>query len=106
MGKIYTGGVGMTPFGRLLERSVYDMVGESVGLPLKDAGCGAADVGSAFYGTLTNGPFQGQTAIPGPIAMRRLGIEGIPVFNVENACAAGSSAFNLAHVRSSASRRP
>ena len=46
--------------------------------------------------TLTNGQFQGQTAIPGPIAMRRLGIEGIPVFTVENACAAGSSAFNLA----------
>jgi acetyl-CoA acetyltransferase len=28
--------------------------------------------------------------------MRRLGIEGIPVFNVENTCAAGSSTFNLA----------
>ena len=96
MNDIYVVGVGMTPFGRLLERSVYDMVGEAVGLALKDAGCGTADIGSAFYATLTNGQFQGQTAIPGPIAMRRLGIEGIPVFTVENACAAGSSAFNLA----------
>jgi acetyl-CoA acetyltransferase len=96
MNDIYVVGVGMTQFGRLLERSVYDMVGEAVGLALKDAGCGTADIGSAFYGTLTNGQFQGQTAIPGPIAMRRLGIEGVPVFTVENACAAGSSAFNLA----------
>ena len=96
MNEIYIVGVGMTPFGRLLERSVYDMVGEAVGLALKDAGCATADIGSAFYATLTNGQFQGQTAIPGPIAMRRLGIEGIPVFTVENACAAGSSAFNLA----------
>src|SRR5450432_4327147 len=96
MNQIYIVGVGMTPFGRLLDRSIYDMVGEAVDLALTDAGCSTADIGSAFYATLTNGQFQGQTAIPGPIAMRRLGIEGIPVFTVENACAAGSSAFNLA----------
>jgi acetyl-CoA acetyltransferase len=96
MNEIYVAGIGMTPFGRLLDRSVYDMVGEAVGLALKDAGCGTADLGVAFYGSMTNGSFQGQTAIPGPIAMRRLGIEGIPVFSVENACATGSSAFNLA----------
>ncbi len=96
MTAIYVAGVGMTPFGQLLDRTVYDMVGEAVGLALTDAGCGTTDIGSAFYATLTNGQFQGQTAIPGPIAMRRLGIEGVPVFTVENACAAGSSAFNLA----------
>ncbi len=96
MSEIYIAGVGMTPFGRLLDRSIYDMVGEAVSLAMEDAGCATADIGSAFYATLTNGQFQGQTAIPGPIAMRRLGIEGIPVFTVENACASGSSAFNLA----------
>jgi acetyl-CoA acetyltransferase len=96
MNETYIVGVGMTRFGKLLERSVYDMVGEAVGLALTDAGCHREDIGSAFYATLTNGQFQGQTAIPGPIAMRRIGIEGIPVFTVENACAAGSSAFNLA----------
>jgi acetyl-CoA acetyltransferase len=96
MSEIYIVGVGMTPFGRLLDRSIYDMVGEAVSLAVSDAGCATADIGSAFYATLTNGQFQGQTAIPGPIAMRRLGIEGIPVFTVENACASGSSAFNLA----------
>ena len=98
MSEIYIVGVGMTPFGRLLERSLYDMIGEAVGLALKDAGCDKSQLGAAYYGTLTNGQFQGQTAIPGPIAMRRLGIEGIPVFTVENACASGSSAFNLATV--------
>src|SRR5450432_4155924 len=96
MSEIYIVGVGMTPFGRLLDRTIYDMVGEAVSLAMKDAGCAVADIGSAFYATLTNGQFQGQTAIPGPIAMRRLGIQGIPVFTVENACASGSSAFNLA----------
>ena len=96
MNDIFIVGVGMTPFGRLLERSVYDMVGEAVGLALADAGCANTDIGAAYYSTLTNGQFQGQTAIPGPIAMRRLGIEGIPVFSIENACASGTSAFNLA----------
>jgi acetyl-CoA acetyltransferase len=86
----------MTPFGRLLDRSVYDMVDEAVGLALKDAGATTADVGSVYYSTMTNGMLQGQTGIPGPIAMRRIGIEGVPVFSVENACASGSSAFNLA----------
>ena len=96
MNNIYVAGVGMTKFGRLLESSVYDMVGEAVGLALQDAGCAKEDIGTAFYATATNGLLQGQTSIPGPIAMRRVGIEGIPVFSVENACASGSSAFNLA----------
>ncbi|MES2259382.1 MAG: thiolase family protein [Pseudomonadota bacterium] len=96
MKDIYIAGVGMTKFGRLLESSVYDMVNEAVGLALTDAGCDKADVGTAVYSTMTNGFLQGQTAIPGPIAMRRAGIEGIPVFSVENACASGTSALNLA----------
>ncbi len=96
MNNIYVAGVGMTKFGRLLESSLYDMVGEAVGLALQDAGCAKEDIGTAFYATATNGLLQGQTSIPGPIAMRRVGIEGIPVFSVENACASGSSAFNLA----------
>ena len=82
MNDIYVVGVGMTKFGRLLESSVYDMVGEAVGLALKDAGVSTSDIGAAYYATATNGIFQGQTAIPGPIAMRRVGIEGVPVFTV------------------------
>ncbi|MBK5356098.1 thiolase family protein [Pseudomonas sp. TH41] len=96
MTEVYVVGVGMTKFGRLLDLSVYDLVGEAVGLALKDAGCETADVGSVFYASVTNGQFQGQTSIPGLVAIRRLGIEGVPVFTVENACASGSSAFNLA----------
>jgi acetyl-CoA acetyltransferase len=94
--KIYVAGVGMTAFGRHLERTEYDLVGEAVGAALKDAGAERADIGAAYYGSAGAGPLQGQTAIPGPIAMRRCGIQGVPVYSVENACATGSSAFNLA----------
>ena len=45
---------------------------------------------------MTNGPLQGQISIPGQVVFSKIGIEGIPVYNVENACASGSSAFNLA----------
>ena len=92
MNNIYVAGVGMTPITGLLDRSVYDLVGEAVGLALKDAACGTGNIGAAYYATMTNGQFQGQTAIPGPIAMRRLGLEGIPVFTVENACASRTAA--------------
>ncbi len=93
---IYVAGVGMTQFGRLLDRGPYDMVGEAVSLALADAGCGPGDIEAAYVSSVTTGALQGQTSIPGPIAMRRCGIEGVPVHSVENACASGSSAFNLA----------
>ena len=77
MEDVYVVGVGMTPFGRLLDRTVYDMAGEAVALALKDAGCERGDVGSVFYASTTTGSLQGQTAIPGPIAMRRIGIDSM-----------------------------
>ena len=96
MSEVFVAGVGMTPFGRHITRSIYDLVGEAVALALTDAGAEATDVEWASFASVTAGPLHGQTSIPGPIALRRCGIEGIPVFSVENACAAGSSAFHLA----------
>src|SRR5512141_1828719 len=86
----------MTVFGRHVERSLHDLAGEALQGALKDANGKAADIGVAFYSGMTNGPLQGQIAIPGQVVFARIGIEGIPVYNVENACASGSSAFNLA----------
>ena len=96
MSRTYVVGVGMTPFGRHPDRSLYDLSGEAIAQALRDAGARPADIGAAFYAGATNGPLQGQTTIAGPIALRRAGIEGIPVYSIENACASGSSAFSLA----------
>lgn len=96
MDKIYIVGIGMTRFGRWPEMTQYDLAAAAVELALADAGCQRADIGAAFFSGVTGGSLQGQTSIPGPIALRRCGIEGIPVFSVENACASGTSAFNLA----------
>ena len=96
MSNVYVVGSAMTVFGRHLERSLDDLAREALQGALKDAGCAISDLGTAFYAGLTNGPLQGQFAIPGQVVFSKIGIEGIPVFNVENACASGSSAFHLA----------
>ncbi|HQR24373.1 MAG TPA: thiolase family protein [Steroidobacteraceae bacterium] len=96
MAKVYVIGVGMTPFGRHPEKSVAQLAGEAIAVALADAGCTREDVGAAYYAGASNGPLQGQYTIPGPIALRRAGFGGIPVYSIENACASGSSAFSLA----------
>ena len=96
MEKVYIAGIAMTVFGRHLERSLDDLAGEALNGALADAGCERADLGVAFYAGMTNGPLQGQISIPGQVVFSKIGVEGIPIYNVENACASGSSAFNLA----------
>ena len=96
MSNIYVVGVGMTFFGRHIERSLEDLTGEALDAALKDAGCEKSDIQSAFYTGTTQGHLQGQTFVPGQILLSKNGVEGIPIFNLENGCAAGSSGFHLA----------
>src|SRR5512135_2671450 len=96
MSNVYVVGSAMTVFGRHLERSLDDLAREALQGALKDAGCAISDLGTAFYAGITNGPLQGQFAIPGQVVFSKIGIEGIPVFNIDSGCAAGSSAFHLA----------
>ncbi|MBN3787967.1 thiolase family protein [Burkholderia sp. Ac-20353] len=96
MSNIYIAGIAMTVFGRHLERSLDDLAGEALRGALQDASCCADAIGAAFYAGITNGALQGQLSIPGQVVFSKIGIEGIPVFNVENACASGSTAVHLA----------
>lgn len=96
MSTIYIAGISMTVFGRHLERSLEDLAGEALQGALKDANCKITDIGTAYYAGITNGPLQGQLAIPGQVVMSKIGIEQIPIFNIDNGCAAGSSAVHLA----------
>jgi acetyl-CoA acetyltransferase len=96
MKDIYIAGIAMTVFGRHPNRSLEDLAGEALNGALKDAGCSVKDLGVAYYAGMTNGPLQGQISIPGQVVFSKIGVESIPVYNVENACASGSSAVNLA----------
>lgn len=96
MSHIYIAGIAMTVFGRHPERNLEDLAREALQRALVDAECAPRDVGAAFYAGVTNGPLQGQLSIPGQVVLSQMGIEGIPIFNIENGCASGSSAFHLA----------
>lgn len=86
----------MTQFGRHLDRSLASLAQEALTNVLQDAGASISDVEQVFYSGVTQGPLQGQNAVPGEILVGKLGLRRIPVWNVENACASGTSAFQLA----------
>ena len=93
---VYVVGVGMTQFGKHLERSLHSLAAEALEATLRDAGATRADIGQVYYSGVTQGPLQGQNAVPGQVVLTDLGLTGLPVYNVENACASGTSAFQLA----------
>jgi len=102
---IYIAGVGMTLFGRHPQWSVKDLTRQAVTAALQDAGCDAGQLQAAYFSNATQGHMEGQHMVRGQLALRAMGVQGIPVVNVENACASASTALHLAvqHVRSGAS---
>lgn len=93
---VYIVGIGMTPSGKFLDRSLKQLTAEAVGAALADAGVQRQDIAAAYFSNATQGQLEGQSMVRGQIALRTMGFEAIPIFNVENACASASSAFNLA----------
>lgn len=91
--EIYIVGVGMTPFGRQPDKSFRQLAAEAVRLALADARCGTADIEAAWFANVGQGALEGQHGVRGQIALQAAGIEGIPVINVENACASASTAL-------------
>ncbi|WP_369388873.1 lipid-transfer protein [Streptomyces sp. CG1] len=90
--KAYVAGVGMTKFEKPETRSwqYWDMAREAGEAALADAGIGYANVEQVPVGYC----FQPSTA--GQRAAYELGLTGIPVYNVNNNCATGSTALMLA----------
>lgn len=96
MEPIYIAGIAMTEFGRHPDRSLQGMALEALNGALADARAQRSDIGAVFYAGITNGQLQGQLSIPGQVVCSKIGIEGVPIYNVENACASGSTAVHLA----------
>lgn len=90
MTRVAVAGVGMTPFGRLHDRSATSLGMEAVDNALEDAGLGWKDVQTMYCGVLLMG------MTPGTRVGAELGLSGIPIVNIDNASASGSSAFREA----------
>lgn len=101
MDEVFIAGVGMTPFGRHAEQTVKTLTAEAVSEALADAGASLTEVDAAFFANTSQDVFENQTTIAGQVALRAMGFEGLPIVNVENACASASSALFLAltHLR-------
>src|SRR5438552_7252710 len=94
--QVFVAGVGMTRFGKHEDESVKDLTRAAVEVVLADAGCDKAQIQAAFFGNSTQGHMEGQDMIRGELVLRSMGMQSLPVINVENACASASTAFHLA----------
>lgn len=90
MGSCHVIGVGMTKFGRYDQRSVESLAAEAITNALDDAGVAWRDVQQMYAAHVLQGVAAGQRV------MKEIGPSGIPVLNVENCSAAGSTAVREA----------
>ncbi|MCJ7495638.1 MAG: thiolase family protein [Deltaproteobacteria bacterium] len=97
MREVMVAGAGLTRFdsydgekGRPL-KEFYDLGSEAILKALKDAGMAWKDIQAAFCGSVYCGTASGHQTI------EKIGMTGIPIVNVENACSSGSSALRLAY---------
>ncbi len=88
MSEAYVAGVGMLKIGRYPARDPVDLGAEAALQALDDAGLGMRDVQLVVCGNL----LQAMNMI-GQRILQQIGQTGIPVINVTNACATGSTAF-------------
>ena len=91
--KVYVIGVGMTKFekpGRRENWDYPDMARESGTKALEDAGIDYAEIEQGYVGYVYGESTSGQRAL------YELGLSGIPIVNVNNNCATGSTALYLA----------
>jgi len=92
----YVAGVGMTRFGKQMDKTLKGLAGEAIQLALADARLDKSALQAAWMGNAAAGVVTGQEMIRGQVALREMGIGRIPVVNVENACASSSTAFQQA----------
>lgn len=83
--KVAVYGVGTSLFGKQPDRSVADLASTAVLEALEQAS--VQRVEAAYVGNVFGPPGIGQSLLSG------LGIAGIPVVNIENTCASGTTAF-------------
>ena len=97
--RVYIIGVGMTKFLKLAG-SYEELCGEAISEAMEDAGLSYEGdknaIGGVWYGNCAQGMLTSQHSIRGQVILRRLGFARMPVINVENACATGTTALNQA----------
>ncbi len=87
-------GTGLTKFGELWDKSLYDLATEASLEAIKDSGLDKSKIEAVFVGNMIYGKLDGQDHL-GAAVSSYLGLNGAG-FRIEGACASGSLAIHLA----------
>ncbi len=82
-------GINMTKFGKHPDLDIQDLGAQAAMAALADGGVTMGDMGIMAYGNLIGQSF-------GQQLQKQIGQTGIPVYNVQNACATGATALRTA----------
>lgn len=86
-------GVGAHPTGQFTEKPLKELAYTAIWNAMDDAGVAPADLDVAYVGNSLGGLLTGQEGVRGQVVLQHSGITGIPVINVENACASAATAL-------------
>jgi benzoylsuccinyl-CoA thiolase BbsB subunit len=89
MRDVFIIGTGIVPFGRYPDLLLEDFAKEAVTEAVGDAGLGARRFDMAVFGHSNGGRVAGQRVL------RELSLTGMPILNVENACAGGGTSLHV-----------
>jgi len=96
MRDVYIIGADTIKFGKYLDSTISELAAKTVFPCLAEAGLDKKDIQALYFANSAWGEYRRQVCIRGQVALRPLGIDNIPITNVENACAGGSTAFHHA----------
>ncbi len=88
----------MHKFGKFLDKSLKELTKIAVWNAIHDANIDPKLIEAAYFGNAQAGLTTGQEAIRGQVMLRNAGFEGIPIVNVEGACASGAIALREAMI--------
>jgi acetyl-CoA acetyltransferase len=85
-------GAGLVPFGKYPEKTLADIAWPAVKQAIQDAGIKKNEIEAAYCGTALGGMMAGQRIL------KKVGLTGLPIINIENACSSSSTAFREAWI--------
>ncbi len=85
-------GAGMVRFGKQPDKTLAEIAWPAVKHAIDEAGVAKPDIEAAYCGTALGGMMSGQRIL------KAIGLTGLPIVNVENACSSSSSAFREAWI--------
>lgn len=94
MRDVYIVGIHTIKFGKYLNQSIKALSTQAVRGALADASLDQRALQSVWFANSGWGESSYQHCIRGQVALRPMGIDALPITNVENACAGGSTAFH------------